>query len=70
MTRDHIHPRIRGQREKFGHDYVLACAKCNQSRGALKIGSERFCRWLKRVMRGDVRPFVRRERIHQAMNPS
>ena len=61
MTRDHIHPRKGGQRERGGSDYVLACAKCNHSRAALTIGSIRFEKWLRRVMRGDIRPFIRRD---------
>ena len=59
MTRDHIHPCKAGQRAANGPAYVLACEKCNHSRSALTIGSTRFARWLRRVMRGDVRRFSR-----------
>ena len=61
MTRDHLHPKKHGQRAKHGGDWILACEICNTARGALTIGSLRFTKWLRRVMRGDVRPFLRRE---------
>lgn len=61
MTRDHIHPKKGGQRTRGGADYVLACEPCNRARSALTIGSIRFEKWLRRVMRGDVRPFIRRD---------
>ena len=63
MTRDHLHPRVHGQRRRLGGDWVLACEICNQSRGALTIGSIRFGKWLRRVVEHhDVRPFRRRDR--------
>jgi 5-methylcytosine-specific restriction endonuclease McrA len=62
MTRDHIHPRRGGRRERGGGDYVLACERCNRARSALTIGSLRFSKWLRRVLRGDIRPFIRRDR--------
>lgn len=60
MTRDHIHPRKGGQRDRGGNDYILACEKCNNARSALTIGSNRFRKWLRRVLRGDIRRFHRR----------
>jgi 5-methylcytosine-specific restriction endonuclease McrA len=61
MTRDHIYPRKNGQRWTHGNGYVLACEPCNRARGALTIGSWRFLKWLKRVQRGDIRRFTRRD---------
>ena len=61
MTREHLYPRKPGQRERGGGDYVLACQRCNAARGALSIGSLRFTIWLRRVLRGDVRRFIRRD---------
>jgi hypothetical protein len=60
ITRDHIHPKRNGQRQRGGHAYVLACANCNTARDCLTIGSIRFAKWLRRVMRGDVRRFYRK----------
>lgn len=60
MTRDHLHPKKGGQRRRNGGEWVLACEQCNHARSALTIGSQRFTRWLRRVLRGDVRRFVRR----------
>jgi len=60
MTRDHLHPRKNGQRRLFGNDYVLSCRECNAARSALTIGSLRFTKWLRRVLRGDIRRFTRR----------
>ena len=72
MTRDHIHPRKGGQRESGGGDYILACAKCNKARSAMTIGSIRFEKWLRRVLRGDIRTFIRRDafkrRAHRRRN--
>jgi hypothetical protein len=42
-------------------DWVLACGRGNAARSALTIGSLRFGKWLRRVLRGDIRPFIRRE---------
>jgi 5-methylcytosine-specific restriction endonuclease McrA len=67
MTRDHIHPRKGGQRTRNGGDWILACEKCNTARSALTIGSLRFTKWLRRVMRGDIQTFQRRETfVHNA----
>ena len=68
MTRDHLHPRRGGQRARLGNDWVLACEICNHARGALTIGSGRFNKWLKRVIKHeDVRPFRRHPQfIHNA----
>lgn len=67
MTRDHIHPRKGGSRERGGGDYILACENCNRARSALTIGSLRFTKWLRRVLRGDVRSFTRRDAfVHNA----
>ena len=63
MTRDHLYPRKAGSRTRNGGDWVLACEACNRARSALTIGSDRFNRWLRRVMRGDVRAFIRRDAI-------
>jgi 5-methylcytosine-specific restriction endonuclease McrA len=60
-TRDHIFPKKAGARERFGSECVMACETCNRARSALTIGSIRFEKWLRRVLRGDVRPFIRRE---------
>lgn len=68
MTREHIHPKIDGQRERNGSDYVLACFGCNQGRAGLTIGSLRFERWLRRVINyGKNYRFIRRETfLHNA----
>ncbi len=61
LTRDHIYPRNgTGNRRKRGAAYVLAHKHCNYARGGLEIGSWRFERWLRRVMRGDIRPWRRK----------
>jgi hypothetical protein len=60
LTREHLHPRNgTGDRRRYGNAYVLAHADCNRARGGLKIGSPRFAKWLRRVMRGDIRRFAR-----------
>ena len=64
ITRDHLHPRIRQQRETHSNDYVLACQSCNTGRGALSIGSSRFMRWIKGVVNGRD-PVERAEAIRQ-----
>jgi hypothetical protein len=61
LTREHLYPRRNKQRETHGGAWVLAHELCNKARGALNIGSPRFSKWLRRVMRGDVRPFERRD---------
>lgn len=61
MTRDHIYVRKGGQRERGGNDWILCCAKCNECRSALTIGSLRFDKWIRRVLRGDIRRFTRRD---------
>ena len=61
-TRDHLYPRIRGLRRLFGSNYVVACRRCNMARNTLSIGSLRFNKWLRRVLRGDVRRFIRHDR--------
>lgn len=63
MTRDHIHPKKGGQRTRGGNEYILACEKCNQARSALTIGSIRFEKWLRRVLRGDIRNYKRPEKF-------
>ena len=60
-TRDHLWPRRRQARATHGGAWVLACEQCNAARGGLAIGSLRFTRWIKRVLRGDVRPWHRRK---------
>lgn len=71
MTRDHLHPRKRGQRARLGSDWILACEICNQARGALTIGSLRFTKWLRRVIEHqDVRPFRRRDKNLFIHNPT
>ena len=62
LTRDHLYPRIRGLRRQHGGAYVLAHRACNMARNTLSIGSLRFEKWLRRVLRGDVRRFYRRDR--------
>jgi hypothetical protein len=52
ITRDHLFPRVAGQRSRHGGAYVLACESCNRGRGALSIGSHRFLRWIKSVING------------------
>ena len=59
MTRDHLYPRKNQQRRLRGGAWVLADERCNKARGALTIGSTRFNRWLRRVLRGDIRRFAR-----------
>ena len=61
MTKDHVYVRRNGMRARFGGAWVLACEKCNRSRSGLTIGSLRFNRWLKRVLRGDVRRWERKD---------
>ena len=61
LTREHLYPRRNKQRETKGGAWVLAHELCNKARGALNIGSPRFAKWLRRVMRGDVRHFERRD---------
>ena len=60
MTRDHIEPKIHGGANDWSN-IVLACAKCNEAKSALHVGSIRFAKWLRKVMRGEVYRFVRRE---------
>jgi hypothetical protein len=62
LTREHLYPRRNKQRETRGGAWVLAHEVCNKARGALNIGSPRFSKWLRRVMRGDVRRFERRDK--------
>lgn len=54
LTKDHIFPRVSGQRSANGGEFLLAHRKCNECRGALTIGSLMFDRWLRRVMHGSV----------------
>ena len=65
MTRDHLVTRAAQRVGRHG-EYVLACRECNLARAGLTIGSLRFERWLRRVLRGDVRTFTRRE--HRTFN--
>ena len=60
MTRDHIQPRAHGGGDDWGN-IVLACARCNESKSALHVGSIRFEKWIRKVMRGEIYRFVRRE---------
>ena len=60
MTRDHIKPRAHGGKDDWSN-IVLACQKCNEAKSALHVGSIRFERWLKKVMRGHIHKFIRRE---------
>ena len=60
LTRDHIVPRADGGANNWSN-YLLAHATCNEARGKLVIGSERFGRWLRKVMRGQIYKFIRRE---------
>ena len=59
MTKEHCYVRRNQQRATKGGAWVLACEKCNRARHGLTIGSLRFEKWLRRVMRGDIRPFLR-----------
>lgn len=62
LTRDHVIPKADGG----GNDWsnlILAHKECNQARGKLVIGSERFGRWLRKVMRWQIYNFIRRERF-------
>jgi len=59
MTREHVYCRRNQQRRIHGAAWVLACERCNQARNGLTIGSTRFNKWLRRVMRGDIRPYFR-----------
>jgi len=52
LTRDHLHPRKNGQRERGGNDFVLSCEPCNAARSAWTIGSTRFLRWVRGVING------------------
>lgn len=61
MTRDHILPKIHGGHGDWSN-LVLACAPCNEAKSGLHVGSIRFGKWLRRVMRGEVYRFVRREK--------
>lgn len=63
LTREHLYPRRNKQRETRGGAWVLAHAHCNESRGALNLGSPRFAKWLRRVMRGNIRPFSRKHSV-------
>jgi len=63
LTREHIYVRRNNQRRMHGSGYVLAHAACNSARAGLTIGSIRFCKWLRRVMRGDIRRFERRDKM-------
>jgi len=62
-TRDHLYPRRRQARATHGGAWVLACERCNRARSALSIGSLRFNRWIKRVLRGDIRRWSRPENL-------
>ena len=59
MTKEHCYVRKNQQRRTHGGSWVLACERCNRARHGLTIGSLRFEKWLRRVMRGDIRPFLR-----------
>jgi|GEM_PF-5359522 len=63
LTRDHLWPRRRMARQLYGGAWVLAHERCNRARGALSIGSIRFTKWLRRVMRHDIRPFIRKDNL-------
>lgn len=60
LTRDHIVPSADGGGNDWGN-LVLAHRVCNEARGKLVIGSIRFEKWLKKVMRGQIHRFIRRE---------
>jgi hypothetical protein len=59
MTKEHCYVRRNQQRRTRGGAWVLACERCNLARKGLTIGSLRFRKWIRRVMRGDIRPFLR-----------
>ena len=50
MTRDHIEPKIHGGANDWSN-IVLACARCNEAKSALHVGSIRFAKWLRKVTR-------------------
>jgi 5-methylcytosine-specific restriction endonuclease McrA len=60
LTREHLFPRRNNQRRTNGPEWVLAHKHCNTARGGLTIGSARFEKWLRRVMRNDIRRYDRR----------
>jgi len=62
LTREHLYTRHNRDRERNGGAFVLAHETCNRARGGLKIGSTRFLRWLRRVMRNDIRRFERKDK--------
>ena len=66
MTKEHLYTRHNGDRDKRGSAWTLSCERCNKARGGLRIGSPRFEKWLRRVMRGDIRPFARPDNARRA----
>jgi len=63
LTWEHVTPRhvtkLRRRQGRLG--CVLAHERCNKARGGLVIGSPRFDKWLRRVMRGDIRRYERKD---------
>ena len=64
LTWDHVIPRhITGLRRRQGRaGCVLAHERCNKSRGGKVIGTRRFGKWLRSILRGDKQPWQRRRR--------
>ena len=66
LTRDHVTPKADGGSNDWGN-LILVHKKCNEARSKLVIGSIRFDKWLRKVMRGQIYKFVRRETfVHNA----
>ena len=66
MTRDHLIPTAHGGSADWTN-IVLACHKCNEARATLHSSSIRHQKWLRRVLRGRVHRFIRRETfVHNA----
>ena len=59
LTREHLYPKKNQQRNLFGGEWVLAHNRCNLARGGLTLGSIRFNKWIRRVMRGQIESFHR-----------
>jgi len=52
VSRDHLFPKVRQQRATYGSDFVAAHRRCNMARSGITIGSQRFNKWIRAIMRG------------------